>query len=110
LRDGVPLLRRRIEPDISIRRGPHPVVDDFNPAHLGITEEIVVPVAEDQNIEATGLEVLEIVQLENLDAIARLIRSEDQDGKQSQAEEHGHPMLSLNRSIRFSADPELVAC
>jgi len=48
-------------------------MDDLDPAHLGITEEIVVPVAEDQDIQAPGLEVLEFIELESPTAVDRLI-------------------------------------
>jgi hypothetical protein len=39
------------------------MMNNLNAAHLGIAEQAIVPIAENQHIESAGFEVIEISQL-----------------------------------------------
>jgi hypothetical protein len=65
LRYRIPLDRRSIEPDAAIRRSAYSMMIDFNAAHFGIAKIPIVPITKNQDIESTGLEVIEFVQLQN---------------------------------------------
>jgi len=52
---------------------------------IGNTEEIVAPIAEDQNDQAEGVEVLGIVQPKSLAVVTQQIGKKGQDRRRFQA-------------------------
>lgn len=67
----------------------------LDPAHLGIAEKVVVPVAVDQDIHSAGLEVFEVVQPEDLPVVTRWRKKESKKSKQCQC--HGCTLLVPER-------------
>ncbi|OPZ66367.1 MAG: hypothetical protein BWY82_03018 [Verrucomicrobia bacterium ADurb.Bin474] len=53
-RSGIPLHRRRAEPDISVSGHSHIVMDDFDGGDFRVTEGAVVPIVEYQIVETCG--------------------------------------------------------
>ncbi len=60
----VPLAGRGAEPHVAVGDRAHPVLDQLDPAHLGVVEQVFRTVAEHQDVQAGGLEIALGVQRE----------------------------------------------
>jgi hypothetical protein len=77
-------------------------MDNLDSAHFRITEKVIVPVAEDQNIEGSGLKVFELVQLGSITVFRRTGEEESQEREYCQSSHHSFSLLFLAKVRRGS--------
>src|SRR5690606_23251440 len=63
-RHWVPLLGRRMQPNIAIGSRALAVMNQLNTTDLGITEQTVIPVAVNQQVDAVIGEIFKVIEIE----------------------------------------------